>query len=63
METPTGPVHSGQIVNWGEAIPTPAALHWLPVRFHIDFKVLMITFTALLPVRTARITVISRQSN
>ena len=27
--------------------PTLAALHWLPVHFHIDFKVMMITLKAL----------------
>ena len=27
--------------------PTLAALHWLPVRFLIDFKVLMMTYKAL----------------
>ena len=25
--------------------PTLAALHWLPVHFHIDFKVLMMTYS------------------
>ena len=27
--------------------PTLAALHWLPVRFRVDFKVLMITYKVL----------------
>ena len=27
--------------------PTLAALHWLPVRLRVDFKVLMITYKAL----------------
>ena len=27
--------------------PILAALHWLPIRFHVDFKVLMLTFKAL----------------
>ena len=27
--------------------PTLAALHWLPIRFCIDFKVLMLTYKAL----------------
>ena len=27
--------------------PTLAVLHWLPIRFRIDFKVLMITYKAL----------------
>ena len=27
--------------------PTLAALHWLPIRFRIDFKVLMLTYKAL----------------
>ena len=27
--------------------PTRAALHWLPIRFCIDFKMLMITYKAL----------------
>ena len=48
--------------------PTLAALHWLPVRFCIDFKVLMMTYKALnglgpryladhlLPPRSTRIT-------
>ena len=27
--------------------PILAALHWLPIRFHIDFKVLMLTYKSL----------------
>ena len=27
--------------------PTMAALHWLPIHFRIDFKVLMMTYKAL----------------
>ena len=27
--------------------PTLAALHWLPIRFRVDFKVLMLTYKAL----------------
>ena len=48
--------------------PTLAALHWLPIRFRIDYKVLMMTYKALnglgpqylgerfLPPRSTRIT-------
>ena len=53
--------------------PTLAALHWLPIRFHVDFKVLMITYKALnglgpqyladhlLPPRSTRITQYNQQ--
>ena len=53
--------------------PTLASLHWLPIRFRIDFKVLMLTYEALnglgpqylaeqlLPPRSTRITRASQE--
>uniref|UniRef100_A0ABM5FTP4 Reverse transcriptase domain-containing protein n=1 Tax=Pogona vitticeps TaxID=103695 RepID=A0ABM5FTP4_9SAUR len=53
--------------------PTLAMLHWLPIRFRIDFKVLMLTYKALnglgprylmerlLPPRSTRITCMSQE--
>ena len=50
-----------------------AMLHWLPISFHIDFKVLMLTYKALnglgprylaerlLPPRSTRITRVSQE--
>ena len=53
--------------------PTLTALHWLPIRFRIDFKVLMLTYKALnglgprylaeclLPPRSTRVTCTSQE--
>lgn len=35
--------------------PVLASLHWLPVRFQIDFKILLLTFKALNDVKTNEI--------
>ena len=61
------------VKKYQQISPTLAALHWLPIRFCIEFKVLMLTYKALnglgprylgeclLPLRSTRVTCASQE--